>query len=250
VQSKIATLTNEAFINYLYDGLFHRTPEEAGFAGWLGGLNNGLARPYVIDYFINSPEFEMRYIYGYNDTAAIVTAPLVVDDGSPLAVGDSYGGGKVAYIFVSGDTGYVEGEQHGLIAATADQSEGIAWITGGETQTTRNDHTLEAIGTGQANTNFMIAQAGYTGGAAKICDDYTITIGGVTYSDWFLPSEQELVKLYLNRVAIGGFAASPYWSSSEQLESNNSAFYINFSGGEQGYTNKSNSCKVRPIRNF
>src|SRR5665647_417143 len=44
VQSKIATLNNEEFINYLYGGLFHRTPEEAGFAGWLVDLNNGWSR--------------------------------------------------------------------------------------------------------------------------------------------------------------------------------------------------------------
>ena len=32
-------------------------------------------------------------------------------------IGDTFGGGKVAYIFQSGDRGYVEGQQHGLIAA-------------------------------------------------------------------------------------------------------------------------------------
>ena len=83
VQSKIATLTNEGFINYLYDGLFHRTPEEAGFAGWLVGLNNGWSRSDVIDHFINSPEFEMRYVYGYDVPAvAPVVVPLVIVDGN------------------------------------------------------------------------------------------------------------------------------------------------------------------------
>ena len=47
-----------------------------------------------------------------------------------LAIGDSYGGGIVAYFFQDNgtdpdDPGYVEGEQHGLIAAVADQSTGI-----------------------------------------------------------------------------------------------------------------------------
>jgi len=63
VQEKIAGLDNEEFIVYLYDALFHRAPDETGNAAWLEGLNNGLPRSFVIDYFINSPEFEMRYIY-------------------------------------------------------------------------------------------------------------------------------------------------------------------------------------------
>ncbi|MCX6224177.1 MAG: hypothetical protein NTV01_05425, partial [Bacteroidia bacterium] len=35
------------------------------------------------------------------------------------------------------------------------------------------------------------------------------------YSDWYLPSRHELDKLELNKMAIGGFADSFYWSSSE-----------------------------------
>jgi len=68
IQAKIATLSNEEFIIYLYDGLFHRTPDATGAAAWLNGLNGGLSKSYVIDYFINSPEFEMRYIYSVTFT--------------------------------------------------------------------------------------------------------------------------------------------------------------------------------------
>ena len=65
------------------------------------------------------------------------------------------------YIYQQGDLGYVAGEVHGLIAATTDQSSGIAWITGGSTQTTTNGGTLRDIGTGQANTTaMMMDQAG------------------------------------------------------------------------------------------
>jgi hypothetical protein len=63
IQNKIATLNDQEFINYLYDALFHRTPDNTGSANWLNGLNEGLTRSIVIDRFINSAEFEMRYIY-------------------------------------------------------------------------------------------------------------------------------------------------------------------------------------------
>ena len=46
------------------------------------------------------------------------------------AVGDFYQGGVVFHLFEEGETGYVAGETHGLIAAVADQSSGIRWYNG------------------------------------------------------------------------------------------------------------------------
>jgi len=163
-------------------------------------------------------------------------------------VGDSYAGGIVAYILQNGDPGYVAGEQHGLIAATTDQSTGIAWITGGSTQTTLNGNTSTALGKGQANTNAMKAQTGYTGGAAKVCDDYSITVGSVTYDDWFLPSKDELNKLFDNKDAIGGFVDTVYWSSSENFA--NLAWFQNFNFGYQNYGLKYSTLRVRAVRAF
>ena len=131
-----------------------------------------------------------------------------------LAVGDSYGGGKVAYILVFGDTGYSATVQHGLIAATADQSSFIVWaLPAFQGPFVPNSGAIGiAIGTGFGNTNAIIAQNGegtnYAAGLARACRD-----GG--YSDWFLPSRDELSKLYQNKATIGGFGSAWYWSSSE-----------------------------------
>ena len=172
-----------------------------------------------------------------------------------LYIGMPYQGGKVAYFFESGDTGYVDGETHGLIAAIADQSTGIVWISGGSTSSefvngSDGTGTSTAIGTGQANTTAIIAQAVAANNndlatyAAGICNAYI----NDSFSDWFLPSEDELNKLYLKKADIGGFESDTYWSSSEY--SNGTAWKQSFYDGSQYYGNKDSDGYVRPVRAF
>jgi hypothetical protein len=175
-----------------------------------------------------------------------------------LRVGDVYQGGKVAYILVNGDPGYDATTQHGLIAATSDQSRSITWdrLTGEFPfyQGTNRGAIGTAIGTGFSNTSNIIASQG--GIASNYAAGLARAYNGGGYTDWYLPSKDELNKLYLNRVAIGGFISNSnglYWSSSE-IQSNpyHSAWLQDFSNGGPLSIFKSFDfdVNVRAIRSF
>ena len=155
---------------------------------------------------------------------------------SPYVLGQSFGGGKIFYIDGTG--------LHGLICATSDQSTGIIWAIEAY-QYTSVPGTLTTIGSGSANTDKIIAQNGaditYAAGLAR-----SYTGGG--YSDWFLPSKDELNQMYVQRVAIGGFVSNNYWSSSEYLGS--LVWYQNFTNAGQLYYYKFSTYYVRPVRAF
>lgn len=157
-----------------------------------------------------------------------------------LAVGQSYQGGIIAYIFVSGDSGYIAGQTHGLIATTSNQSTGAQWGCSG----TSISGTSTSLGSGQTNTTAIVNGCSSSTNAAAICNN--LTSGG--YTDWYLPSSEELNKLYINRNLIGNFSNVNYWSSSQA--SSTTASIINFSTGASSTSTKTNSRYVRAIRKF
>lgn len=175
-------------------------------------------------------------------TTTITTPPVTITSTSNLTIGDNYGGGKVAYILQSGDPGYInDGVRRGLIAATTNQSTGIYWHA---TYDGLTGASGTALGTGNTNTNAIVALYGTESNAGRLCYDLSLN----TYTDWYLPSMDELNKLYLNRVVIGGFAAHSYWSSSEYDV--NGALIQYFGDGHKYPNLKSNSGQVCCVRSF
>lgn len=85
--------------------------------------------------------------------------------------------------------------------------------------------------------------------AAKICADYEVTVNGITYDDWYLPSKDELDKLYDSKFTVGGYEYSPYWSSSELDSDRASTQYFDDGFQSSSYKYYSN-VMVRAIRSF
>ena len=177
-------------------------------------------------------------------------------DNTAHAIGESYGGGIIFYVY--------DGGKHGLIAATSDQSSDAKWdlSKGNETRAKAN-----GIGAGIRNTTTIIISSEISQRrsskdndwsfdsedfAAVICNEYskseTVNSLETTYGDWYLPSKYELNLLYLKRTTVGNFAADKYWSSTESDE--DKAWTINFSTSSNSTDDKTYKNRVRAIRNF
>lgn len=139
--------------------------------------------------------------------------------------------------------------QHGLIAATADQSTFASWYSGGYRVTRAIG---DGVNAGKLNTALCItSQIGDNPGvdfAAKVCADYSVLENGVLYGDWYLPSKNEIAILYLQKSVVGGFESEFYWSSTEynwEL-----AWEQYFGADVVVYVSKNFAGHVRAIRSF
>ena len=111
------------------------------------------------------------------------------------------------------------------------------------------------MGRGLANTNQIYARLTTAGGslassyAAGIAYDYSTTVSGTTFTDWYLPSQDELSQMWTNRSSIGELPNADFWTSTE-ADPNDfrhmfaGTFHTN-SGSKSDWTRK-----VRPIRAF
>ncbi len=138
---------------------------------------------------------------------------------------------------------YSDGWQY-LEAAIDDQASNVLLGCAG-TIISGADGTV--VGTGEQNTIDIVADCNSVGIAAKICSD--LVLGG--YSDWFLPSRDELHFMYTNLSlnSLGGFNATPYWSSTEIDLNFASLEYLNDGTQQPGNKNYSYYL-VRAVRAF
>lgn len=172
--------------------------------------------------------------------ASTYTDHILYKNTNPVA-GDSYGGGTIAYVLQSGDVGYVSGEFHGIVVAPSDQSSGIVWGT-----TTANVSTVNTMLQGAQNTANIISVNGAGSYAAKLCSD--LTIGA--YSDWILPSYDDLIAIYSSKSVLSGFTTGNYWTSTQYI-SQSYAYIIHWGTGVHGWAAKDSPLiKLRAIRYF
>lgn len=162
---------------------------------------------------------------GYSPQFSFTTAP---------AVGDSYQGGIVFY----SDQPF-----HGLIASNPPGFIG-EWGCLGRPIPSNIALSDSRIGVGQENTTLIIRECPQPLLAAELCDSYVS--GG--YSDWFLPSADELNQLYTQRFLFPGFAYADYWNSTQFDRT--SAWIQNFNTGLRSQLNKDAVANVWPIRAF
>lgn len=146
-------------------------------------------------------------------------------------IGERFGGGIIFYIDSTGE--------HGLIADTVDFNPSTWWNGLPRTLT---GAMRTKIGSGYSNTKKIVSVQGDSGRyAARRCWLYR----GSGYTDWFLPSRDELNELYKQKSVVG-LTGSRYWSSTEinlyraWCQNDNLA----------GYNNKFTKNDVRAIRGF
>jgi hypothetical protein len=153
-------------------------------------------------------------------------------------IGEEYGGGIVFYIYDDGN--------HGLIASKSDMNltlngATLRWFVW-SAEYVKTGASEDGVGTGLRNTEKMIESEKASKlslpkkeTAASICRKYSVTVDGVTYNDWYLPSLWELHLLFLQRklpVFNGGSAGQYYWSSDEYNK--DYAYFINFQSQVDG----------------
>jgi len=206
-----------------------------------GEVYNHISRPWKGNapdlYYSNNPneEYYFKYYYRWMST---------VEENSNYSLGDiGPAGGLIFY-----DKGsYSDGWRYLEAAPVSTDWYNRQWGSYG----TLIGATETDIGTGQSNTTTIVTwlnSHSETDCAAQLCD--ALVYGG--YSDWFLPSKDELNLMYTNLkvFGVGGFADEDeyYWSSSEYLA--NSVWFQGFGTGYQNSPNKSGYSRVRAVRAF
>ena len=154
-----------------------------------------------------------------------------------MPIGDTFQGGIIVYILQPGDLNYSASTEKGIIVSASDVSSGVKWYNGSYgVKTSAND---KVVRTGSSNTTKIVNAQGAGSYAAKVCQDLSLN----TYTDWQLPSIDELKILYSARSLTGA-----YWSSTEYEAGWNYVRVVN--DGQEGSRAKNVTLKVRAVRYY
>ncbi|WP_435354556.1 hypothetical protein [Emticicia sp. SJ17W-69] len=179
--------------------------------------------------------------YSFNGTSWVpMFVPASTLVGPSFTVGQSKFGGVIFYVDDSG--------QHGLVASLADQSTSTKWFNGNFTNTLA---IRSGIYSGFYNTERINSNQNVGTYAASIAAQ--TTNGG--FGDWYLPSKDELMKMFQQIAVIPAISAgSAYWGSTEETAAAGAtslnAYQVILSTGASSLSSKSTSARVRAIRRF
>ncbi|ALC15307.1 hypothetical protein DSOUD_0516 [Desulfuromonas soudanensis] len=196
--------------------------------------DGGDAIPFVSD-VVNLYANRTYYVRAYatNSAGTAYGPEKVFTTATPTTpyLGQNYAGGIVFYVDGTGE--------HGLVCTTTDLGS-YPWGCEGTSIATGTP-----LGSGATNTAAILASCGTANIAAQVAD--SLVLNG--YSDWFLPSLNELVLIRTNLAAQGLGSFGWYYLSSSQVDARD-AYLYSFQDGYPLPYPKSAMMPVRAVRAF
>jgi hypothetical protein len=186
---------------------------------------------------VGDPAYTERgFVYG------AVHNPTVDDDTKKIASGTGTG------VFSSNITGLTEGTTY-YVRAYATNSKGTAY--GSEVNFVLTNPDYVVLQADKLMVQKVDIGQGYWTSINSLCDNSSVA----GYTDWRLPTKDELAVLYNNRTVIGGFTSSgsyPYYWSSTVYSSRGYTYswYQDFSSGAQYSDYGNDDCRGRCVRNI
>jgi hypothetical protein len=157
-------------------------------------------------------------------------------------IGEPFGGGLIFSLSADG--------QHGLIVCRPGQASFLPWATGQAKETGTGEEGGKYSGLENTLAISKLLASPDTGSAyaAGACLAYSVTEGGKTYDDWYLPSKKELNLVFANKDKLGDFDDRYYWTSNEASIAE--AWVQSFYDGRQLRVDKVDQNHVLAIRAF
>jgi hypothetical protein len=222
-----------------------------------------------MSYFLNYLDTNTTYYvraYAQNQNGIGYGSQEVFTTKTTVAVGDTFGGGIVAYILQPGDISYVQGEQHGIIISPIHPvSQRVDFGTCGtgvnhpayqlNIMSFDSTKTHVRLMSGVHNQNLINSTCSNTSSVPYFVENWTYN----GFSDWVLPSLDDLYAIKSNQTIINASLATAhklktggynYWSST--TFSSLGIFQVSFGSNYTGntYNSQGSNSYFVPVRYF